>query len=115
MAHITIDDVIDIGTGGYHNATSIEIAEDPDFLLLIDATYKDTVHVKKWYSQLPKRDGTGYHADLSKLYVRVKVFVDDNESPWFVLDVADQNKQDVIITEEGKEDIHTTSDAIGMV
>jgi len=126
MAHIKLLDVIDVGTGGYVNAISVEIAEDIEFTKIIDATYKNTEPVllaqsrpeenclALWYSMLPKRDGTGYHADLSNLYSRIKAFVDDNESDWFILEPKDQNLQDVIITEDGKDDVHTTSTAIGM-
>jgi len=131
MAHIIINDVIDVGTGGYPNAISVEIAEDAAFTKLIDSTYKnkqpvlDAINypipatgkpiVAIWYSMLPKQDGSGYYADLNSLYSRVKVFVDDNESDWFILDTKNQNIQDVIITEDGEDTIYTTSIAIGMI
>lgn len=116
MACIKVNDYIDLGTGGVHNATSYQVALDPEFTQIIDQSLKDTEHVKEWHSMLPMIDRPGnYYADLSALYARIKVHVDDNESPWFVLEPKDQNKQNVTITEDGQEDIHTTSDAIGMV
>lgn len=121
MAHIKVIDYIDVGTGGYHNATSYQIAKDPEFEKIIDQSLKDTVNVNIWHSMLPKLDEDKvpgeplYYADASALYGRVKVWVDDFESRWFNTPVVDQNVQDVIITEEGKEDIITTSTAIGMV
>ena len=65
--------------------------------------------------KLPEDGGTGYYADLTRLYARVKVHVNGYVSEWFILNPKDQNVQDVIITEKGKEDIHTTAQAIGMI
>lgn len=114
MAKLTILDVLDVGTGGFHNATSWQVALDPDFTQIIDESLKDTVNVTEWHSMLPNIEGSGYYADLDNLYARVKAHVDDYESPWFVLTPKSQNIQNVIITEKGKEDIHTNSAAIKM-
>jgi hypothetical protein len=92
MAKLEINDYIDIGTGGFHNATSWQVAKDPEFKEIIDESLKDTVNVKEWHTMLPKRpeDGPGYYADLDMLYARVKVHVDEYESPWEVLEPKSQ-------------------------
>lgn len=105
MAKFCINDYIDLGTQGYHNATSWEVALDPEFIYIIDFTYKNTVNVKCWNSMLPKLDGSGYYADLDRLYARCKVWIDDFESEWFVCEPKNQNDQKYVITEEGKENI----------
>ena len=120
MAYIRVLDYIDIGTGGYLDAVSYQIAKDKDFTKIIDESLHDTIHTDVWHSMLPKlpedkKPGTSdYYADEDELWARVKVHIGKHESPWVVLKPGNQNKQNVIITEEGKEDIHTTSDAIGM-
>lgn len=114
MAKLTIESYIDIGTGGYHNASSWQVALDPEFTQIIDQSINDKVNVKEWHSMLPKLNGAGYYADLDALYARVKVHVDDYESPWFVLPPQSQNIQLVRITEDGKDDIITTSENIHM-
>ena len=58
---------------------------------------------------VPMPGEEGYHADLKVLYARVKIHVREYESDWFVIGPMDQNDQQVIITEEGEEDIHTSS------
>lgn len=116
MAKLVINDYLDVGTGGFHNASSWQVAKDPKFTKIIDESIADTENVKEWHTMLPKlpEDGPGYYADLDNLYARVKVHVDEHESPWFVLEPKSQNVQDVVITEQGKKDIHTTSTAINM-
>jgi len=120
MAKIVINDYIDVGTGGFHNATSWQIAKDPDFNKVIDESLHDTTNVKEWHSMLPKLEEdkvngeSNYYADLTELYARVKIHVDEHESPWFNVGPKNQNIQDIIITEDGEEDIHTTSEAINL-
>ena len=120
MAKIVVNDYIDIGTGGFHNATSWQIAKDSEFTKIIDESLIDTVNVKSWHSMLPKLEEdkvpgeSNYYADLDILYARVKIHVDEHESPWFVCEPKNQNIQDVVITEKDKEDIYTTSIEINM-
>lgn len=115
MALVRYKDYIDIGSGGPVDAVSYQVALDENFTQIIDQSLHDTVNLDHWYTMLPKIGvANEYYADESKLWARVKIHVDTFESPWFVIGPKDQNKQDVIITEEGKPDIHTTSDAIGM-
>jgi len=99
MAMLRVNDMIDINTKGFHNASSFQVALDPEFTQIIDETIKDTIHVKEWHSMLPKINEDGYYADLDNLYARVKVWVDDNESSWFVTEPKNQNKQKIIVTE----------------
>ncbi len=114
MAMLKIIDYIDICSDGVHNATTWQVALDADFTQIIDESINDTVNVKEWHSMLPVINGIGYYADLEELHARVKVHIDDAVSEWFVLPVVNQNVQTVIITENNKPDIVTTSDAINM-
>lgn len=99
---IVISDYIDLCTKGYHNATTYQVALDPEYKQIIDESIKDTVNVTEWHTMLPKIGGKGYYADLDKVYARVKIFIDDDESPWFELPPKNQNDQTMMITEEGK-------------
>lgn len=114
MALFTIKNYYDFLTKGYHNATTWEVALDPEFTQIIDRTVKDTTNVKYWHSMLPKITGTGYYADLDKVYARCKVFIDDDESDWFIVEPVNQNDQIITYTEDGKEDIIVNSLEIGM-
>lgn len=116
MAYIRVTDYIDIGTGGYKDAVSYQIAKDPEFTKIIDESLHDTVNLDVWHSPLKKlpEDGEGYYKDEDVLYARVKIHIGTHESPWFTLEPGNQNKQDVVITEDGKEPIYTTSEAIGL-
>lgn len=109
MAHIILDDFIDIGSGSDHDATSWQIATDSKFKNIIDESLHDTKNLTRWYTMVPKPGEEGYHADLKVLYARVKIHVREYESDWFVIGPMDQNDQQVVITEEGEEDIHTSS------
>lgn len=106
---IVIEDYIDLSTKGYHNASSYQVALDENFEHIIDQTIKDKINVKSWHTMLPKIDGTGYYADLDKVYARVKVFIDNDESPWFTVVPLNQNDQTMMITEEGKETLYLNS------
>jgi hypothetical protein len=99
MATIHIDNYFDFGVKTKHNGSSWQIALDSDFKEIIDESLDDKINVKSWNSKLPKLDGVGYYKDLSTLYARVKVHIDNTVSPWFVLPVGNQNDQTVIVTE----------------
>jgi len=99
MAMLSIIDYIDINCKGYHNATSWQVALDPDFTQIIDESIEDKVNVQTWHTMLPKIDGNGYYADLDNLYARAKVHIDNSVSDWFVMEPKNQNKQKIIVTE----------------
>lgn len=114
MATIYINDFIDLATDGVHTASSWQIALDSNFTKIIDQSLNDQVNVKQWTSPLPKVGSVGFYSDLSVLYARVKMFIDNTESDWYNLPVSNQNYQKVIITQAGKPDIITDSTAIKM-
>lgn len=113
MAMLKIIDYIDIGTGGYHDATSWFVAKDKDikypsqFTKLIDSSEKDKINVKQWYTPLPKlpEDGEGFYGDETELYAYCIIWVGNYSSELFCLGKIDQTKQDIVVTEEGQEDI----------
>ena len=132
----------DIGSGGPQVASSFEIALDPEFKNIIDATYFNRNALESWTSPLPKIDGPAgtYYTNLDKLYARGRVYAGvvptdfdlpsyakDAEvntkcdvtgtifySPWTEVAIGTQTYQEVTITEEGLPDIHTDSKKIGM-
>lgn len=113
MAYIIFDDFIDVGTGGFHEATSYQFATDPDFINIIDENLNDEINLRRWHSMLPKGDGT-YYADLDNLYARVMIRVGGFWSPWFTVAPQSQNIQNITITQDGKDPIQTTSEAISL-
>ena len=68
MAHIILDDFIDIGSGSDHDATSWQIATDSKFKNIIDESLHDTENLTRWYTMVPMPGEEGYHADLKVLY-----------------------------------------------
>lgn len=96
MAHFKLLDFIEIGCGARHTAVSWQVASDENFDDIIDESLEDTENLWEWHSMLPKSSG-GYHADLDELYLRVKVHIDDNVSPWYVVGPANQNLQMITI------------------
>lgn len=132
----------DVGSGGPQVAASYEVALDPEFKQIIDATYFNKLHLESWTTPLPKIGGPNgtFYTNLDKLYARGRIFagvipndfklpsdVTDAEvrehcdksgtifySPWTEVAIGTQTFQEVIISEDGKEDIHTDSDKIGL-
>lgn len=114
MASMTVNDYIDVGTGGVHVATSWQFAKDKDFTQIIDESIKDYKNVKKWHSKLPKRtedksspEAEEYYTELDELWGRCKILVGETESDWFVIGPMSQRKQRVMVTDrtvENEED-----------
>ena len=132
----------DIGSGGPQVAASYEIALDPEFKDIIDATYFDTNHLKEWSSPLPIKDDIpgNYHTNLEKLYARGRIFcgriptnfalhnyATDEESraacdatgtifysAWTEVAIGTQRSQPVTITDENDIETETSSEAIGL-
>lgn len=107
MANIIIEKYITLGNSTPLAATSYQIALDPDFTEIVDEIHMSEEFKLKWWSPLPKIDGTGFYSDETSLYARVKLFLrDDNgvlyaPGDWFVLDEANQvewNEQHRTIT-----------------
>ena len=99
MAMLYITDYMDFATKGYHNASSWEVALDPDFNNIIDSSYEDKVNVKSWNTPLPRINASGFYKDIDHLYARVKVHIFNSVSPWFdISDQLNQNKQVVKYT-----------------
>jgi len=101
MAQFRLHDFIDVGTHGYIDATSWQVAKDPDFKEIIDQSLHDTVNIYTWNSPLPD-DAGWFYADLDNLYARVKVHILESESDWYVMEPKNQNDQEFVITENGE-------------
>lgn len=130
----------DVGSGGPQVAASYEIALDKDFKQIIDSTYFNQEHLESWTSPLPRIDGPKgiFYSNLDKLYARGKIYCgrmpkgfrvpnystdaevdalcDETKTifytPWTDVAIGTQRWQEVLITEDGTEDVETTSDAI---
>ena len=97
-----------------HSATDWQVAVDPDFDQIVDESFKDTENLVEWHTPLKKINvEEGFYSDEDILYARVRVWFKNESSQWFPLD-DNQNYQKVIITQDGKDDIHTDSTAINM-
>jgi len=98
MAKFKLTDFIDIGTHGFHTATSWKVTRDNAGNDIIDESLNDGVNLYNWVSMLPDGNG-GYHADLNELHLWVKVHILETASPWFHAAVVNQNDQSFTITE----------------
>lgn len=116
MAKLEVKDYIEIGSGVPHDASSWQVAKDPEFKKIIDESLNDKINVKSWFTPLPKlkEDGEGYYADMDNLYARVKIHLGITESAWLTVGPKSQNTQKVIITQKGQADKETTSEDINM-
>lgn len=126
MATMKLENVISFSTIVGHTATDWEMATDPDFNDIIDASYMDRINLLEWNSPLP--DGTGgFHKYLPNVYARARVHYRDPESKitnlasspeydendhvvvsdWFVLSDTQQEQEVTITYPDGS--IETTS------
>jgi len=103
VAQFKLTNFIDLGTKGYHTATSWKVTLDRAGNNIIDQSLKDTVNLYHWMSSLPDGNG-GHYADLSAVYLWVKVHILNDESDWYYAGVMNQNDQTFKITETGKPD-----------
>ncbi len=99
MARFKINDYLALGCSTYPIATSWQVALDPEFEHIIDESLEDKENITEWNSPLPKINQEGFYADLDELYVRVKYFVGNGVSEWYVMAVGNQNDQEFIVTE----------------
>lgn len=117
MAYMVIEEYTDIGTGQPHDATSWQFyLKRNDVEHIIEESLNDRINLTRWESMLPRipEDGDGYYKDLDEVCGRFKIHAGEFESEWFEAEPKSQNVQDVIITEDGKDDIITDSDSINL-
>ena len=101
MAQFSLSSFLDIGTHGYHDATSWRVTYDREGTQIIDESLHDTENLTHWISMLP--DGKGwFHADLDEVHLWVKVHILETESDWFYAGVMNQNDQTFTYTENGE-------------
>lgn len=100
MATLYLNTFIDYGCKGYHNASSWQIALDPEFTQLVDSSMDDQVNLVSWNTPLLHPGGSGAYADLDNLYARIKLHIDDTISPWYDLNIGNQTDQTITVTEE---------------
>lgn len=126
MARMRLTDFDTFGTTGYITAVSWQFAKDPDFIYIIDESLKDTVNLEEWVSPLPKRsediaegETYPYYSDETKIYGRMKAWIDNTESDWYIVEYQPQTVQKVYVIHENEvaEDVQkeywTTSKKLG--
>lgn len=97
MAVFKLKDYIDFDTDHEILAISWQVALDIAFTKIIDESLNDPVNKLEWVSMLPvigATDGSCY-ADLDKVYSRLKIHMRGATSPWFVMNVLNQNNQTI--------------------
>lgn len=114
MATFRVDKYIDFLTKGYHDATTWQVALDPNFEHVIDESIHDKVNIKEWKSMLPKIGESGHYADLDALYCRIKIHMLEDVSDWYVMEPKNQNNQTIEYTEEGQPTQYYNSLEIGL-
>lgn len=102
MARFELLDYIDLGTQGYHDATSWKVTKDSLGLDIIDQSLNDKVNLIIWNTSLPDGNG-GFYGDLNSVYLWIKVHILGSVSNWFRVGPANQNNQMFRITENGKQ------------
>jgi len=105
MARFKIEDYYDLGTKGYPTAGTWEAATDNMFNNVIARVDKDPEAAIVWVTPLEyTEDGiVKAHADLNTIYVRCKLWIDDDVSDWmYITESANQNDQTVVYTENKK-------------
>lgn len=110
MARFKFEDYYDLGTKGYPTAGTWEASLNPEFTDIIASVYKDAKSRSVWVTPLEYVENgvTKAHSDLENIYVRCKLWIDDDVSDWFYLDPTNQNDQTVVYT-ENKEIIKTVN------
>jgi hypothetical protein len=101
MAQFKLTSFIDIGTKGYHTATSWRVTKDRQGNQIIDESLNDTVNLTHWISPLPDGKG-GFYSDLNEVHLWVKVHILNDESYWRYSGMMNQNDQTFIITDRTK-------------
>ena len=85
-------------------AVSWQIALDPTFILLVDETIENRTDIDVWSSPLKRIDSQGLYDDSTKLYVRVKIYTENNgelfESDWYPVELNDVDDRIVNLTDK---------------
>jgi len=103
MAQFKLTSFIDLGTKGYHTATSWRVTLDRQGHNIIDESLEDKVNLYHWISPLP--DGNGwYYADLDAVHLWVRVHILNDASEWYYCGYMNQNDQTFIVSENNKPD-----------
>ena len=67
MARFYVKDFIDLGTSVYHDATTWQVAYDPEFNHIIDESIEDRINVKEWNSPLFDKEKNDYVKDQEQI------------------------------------------------
>ena len=101
MAEFKLNSFLDIGTQGYHDATSWRVTLDQAGDQIIDESIEDHVNLTTWRSPLPDGNG-GFYGDLDRVYLWVRVHILGTASPWTMVGWGNQNDQSFTITQNNQ-------------
>jgi len=101
MAQFRLDSFIDLGTKGFHTATSWKVTLDRAGNNIIDQSLSDQVNLYHWTTPLPDGNG-GFYADLNAVHLWVRVHILKDVSDWFYAGNMNQNNQTFNISQNGK-------------
>jgi len=101
MAQFRLGSFIDLGTKGFHTATSWKATLDRAGNNIIDQSLSDQVNLYHWITPLPDGNG-GFYADLDAVHLWVRVHILKDASDWFYAGSMNQNDQTFNISQNGK-------------
>jgi len=85
MAYFTVNKYLDIGNINGLTRSVWEAATDKDFNNVINRAILTSGDLLSCHMALQKPDGTWYE-ESDTIYVRVKLYSENGESPWFIMD-----------------------------
>lgn len=103
MAKLCIRDYVSIGMVRPPTAVSWQVSLDKDFKDIIDESIKDNVNITSWTTPLKKIGSNNeYYKNLDNLYSRISLWYDDLDTPWYTVDKANQNMQELIFVKDNE-------------
>ena len=115
MAFFTIKDYITIGAVNGVDKVEWQAAEDEDFNNIINSTTIDSGDLFNCHMELKKTDGSWYEEE-DVIYVRVKIYSGESESPWFIVDPDKSHLITIWINDNLKDDIvDITKHTVGII
>jgi len=101
MAQFRLNNFIDLGTKGFHTATSWRVTLDSAGNNIIDESLSDPINLTHWTTPLPNGAG-GFYADLNEVHLWVRAHILNDASDWFYAGFMNQNDQTFNISQNGK-------------
>jgi len=115
MAFFTIKDYLTIGNVENITRTIWEVATDEDFNNIINRAIITKGDLFSCHMALQKEDGNWYEED-DTVYVRVKLYSDNAESPWFLVEPNKAHLISIWINDNLEDNIrNVTKHRVGLI